>query len=141
MAAGGRLRWSWLYVCIVLWLASLTIPEFLEWRFASDPVREEGTQAVGWFVLVPLILLTVALGCAIGWQRRWTSLGLAVVLGALVQSVGLWVSYAQGWTGGEPMPEPGPFLMSCVILGILLGTGAAIGVLASSARHRELTPT
>ena len=42
MAAVGRIRWSWLYLWILLWMASLTIPTFRAWQRALAEHRGEG---------------------------------------------------------------------------------------------------
>ena len=140
MAAVGRIRWSWLHLWILLWMASLTIPTFRAWQRALAEHRGEGLDPnSGWGVLIALAVGTVILGFALGWQRRWTALWIAVGLGALVMSVGVWVDYNHSWSGGEPMPEPGPFLMNSVILGVLLWSGAALAALIATARRRLQT--
>jgi hypothetical protein len=122
---------------VLLWLPSLTIPTFQAWQRALAEQRGEGLDPnSGWGITSALILVTIVLGFAIGWQRRWTTLWIAVGLGALVMSVGAWVDYNHSWSGGEPLPEPGPFLMSSVILGVLLWSGAGLAALASVARRR-----
>jgi hypothetical protein len=137
MAATKRFKWSWLYVWIVLWMASLTIPTFQSWQAALARNRGEEPDAnSGWGIVMALALATIVLGFAIGWHRRWKALWIAAGLGALVMSVGTWVDYSHGWSGGEPLPEPGPFLMSFVILGVLLWTGAGLGVVARAAQQR-----
>ena len=49
----------------------------------------------------------------------------------------MWVDYNHGWSGSEPMPEPAPFFMNLVILGVLLWTGAALGAMALAVRQRR----
>jgi hypothetical protein len=69
-------------------MASLTIPTFRAWQRALAEHRGEGLDPnSGWGVLIALAVGTVILGFALGWQRRWTALWIAVGLGALVMSV------------------------------------------------------
>ena len=141
MPAATGSKWSWLYAWILLWMASLTIPTIASWQSAL--ARDRGVETdpnAGWGVVIALALATMVLGFAIGWHRRWTAVWIAAGLGALVMSVGVWVDYNHGWSGGEPMPEPAPFLMNLVILGILLWTGAGMGAMAFTARQRRSRP-
>ena len=133
----GPSRWSWLYLLTLIWMASLTTPTFQAWQGALARHRgEEPDPNSGWGITIALMLATVVLGFVLGWKRRWTTLWLSVFLGGLVMSVGVWVDYNHSWSGGEPMPEPGPFLMSSVLLGVLLWSGAGLAAVASAARHR-----
>lgn len=137
MAAAERLRWSWLYAGIVLWVASLSALIIQSWQSALARNRGEEPDAnSGWGLVVALALATLVLGLAIGWHRRWEAPWIAAALGALVMSVGVWIDYNHSWSGGEPMPEPGPFLMNFVILSILLWTGTGLGALGRSTRQR-----
>ena len=91
-------------------------------------------------MVIALAFATIVLGFALGWRRRWTTLWIAAGLGALVMSVGVWVDFNHGWSGGEPMPEPAPFLMDLVILGVLLWTGAGMATMALAGRQRQSRP-
>lgn len=138
MPAVKRFNWSWLYVWILLWMAGLTIPTIQAWQSAL--ARDRGAEpdpSSGWGFVIALAFATIVLGFAIGWHRRWTTLWIAACLGALVMSVGVWVDYNNGWSGGEPMPEPAPFLMNLAILGVLLWTGAGLGAMALTVRQRQ----
>src|SRR6478735_3456388 len=138
MAAAGRPKWSWLYLCVLMWLATITVPEyFLLSRWASDPDRGDFGQPVGSWLYIFLAVATVALGCAIGWQRQWTTLWLSLLLGALARSVAFWVGYASYGSaiGGEPIPEPGPFLFNAVPIGVLLGIGVGLSAVARRVTH------
>jgi hypothetical protein len=141
MPAAIRSKWSWLYVWIVLWMASLTAPTIESWQSAL--ARDGGAEpdpSSGWGIVIALALATVVLGFAIGWCRRWTTLWIAAALGALVLSVGVEVDYDHGWSGGEPLPVPAPFLMYFVILGVLLWTGAGLDAVALTARQHRSRP-
>ena len=136
-ASAERFTWSWLYVWILLWMAGLTIPTVQSWQAALARNRgAEPDPTSGWGIVIALALATMVLGFAIGWHRHWKLMWVAAGLGALVMSVGAWVDYNHGWSGGEPLPEPGPFLMNFVILGVLLWAGAALAAVASTVRQR-----
>jgi MFS family permease len=143
MAAGRRDRSSWLHVWILVWLACLTIPTIEVWQGASAQhgVDEFAPRWAGATQLA-LALVTVVLGFAIGWQRRWAVLCLAVILGALVMAIAGWVDATHGWSesygsvGDGPLPAPFQFVAWCVVLGVLLGFGAGAAAVAGGARHR-----
>ena len=80
MAAAGRPKWSWLYLCVLMWLATITVPEyFLLSRWASDPDRGDFGQPVGSWLYIFLAVATVALGCA---HRMAASVDDAVAVAA-----------------------------------------------------------
>jgi len=137
---GRRMTWSWLHVWILLWLAALAIPTWLEWHWATDGDPETFGGGYPEGVVVPLALACVALGFAVGWSGRWGTGWSAAALGALVMAAGTEVEYSQGWSGGEPLPEPGPFVMYFVMLSIVLGCGAVIGAFVRGARSRPPGP-
>ena len=141
MAANAREKWSWLYVWILLWMASLTLPLFVAWQAAVARSRGVDDWGTGYPVIPVLASATVVLGFAMGWQARRTSVWVAAALGALVMSIGVWVDYNHGWSGGEPQPEPVPFLVNFVILNILLWIGAGLGTAARTARDRRRPKT
>ena len=134
---GRRMRWSWLYAWILLWMAALSVPTWLEWRWATDGRPETYGGGYVTAVVAPLAAASVVLGFAIGWHRRWRTMWAATGLGALVMAAGTEVEYSQGWSGGEPLPEPGPFLTYFVMVAILLGSGAMVGAFAGGARIRR----
>ena len=138
MAALRRVRWSSVYVWIAVWLGSLTIPVFEQWHVASAHQGwDESTLLWTGIVDIALALGTVVLGFALGWQRRWAALWVAAVLGALAGSVAGWVASERRWSevAGDPLPQPTRFLVSCVVLGLMLGLGAGMAALTRVARR------